>query len=240
MKIIITENAGSFDREAALFITRQAIKKPDSTFAIATGNTTRNMYILTAELYKELNVDYSLCKTTNLDEYVGIPEEDEKSCRYRIDELLLKKINIKPENTYVPSGMVKPPEKELEHFKKKIEEFGGIDLMILSIGENGHIAFNEPGTPFDSGFRIAPISESTRDAKAGFFGGRDKVPDFGITMGIRDIMMSREILLVAKGRSKARAIQGILNGPITLDLPASILRLHPALTILVDRDAAPA
>ena len=238
MKIIITENADAFDREGALYFTRQALKKPDSTFAIATGNTTRNIYILAAELHKELKVDYSSCKTSNLDEYAGISAEDEKSCRFRIDELILKRINIKSENTYVPNGLANPVEKELEIFRNRIESFGGIDLMILSIGANGHIAFNEPGTPFSSSYRIAPISENTRKDKAIFFGGQDKVPKFGISMGIRDIMMSREILLVAKGRSKAEAICGIINGPMTVDLPASVLQVHPAVTVLIDRDAA--
>ena len=238
MKIIIRENAEAFDREGARFITRQALKKPDSCFGVATGNTTRNMYILAAELQKELVIDYSLCKTCNLDEYVGIPAENRLSCRYRIDEVLLKKINIKYENTYVPDGLCNPPEKELEIFREKIEAFGGIDLLVLSIGTNGHIAFNEPGTPFDTSFRIAPISENTQKDKAAFFGGRENVPKFGITMGIRDIMMSRQILLTAKGRGKADVIRQIVMGPMTTDLPASVLRVHPDLVMLIDKEAA--
>ena len=238
MKIIITENTEAFDSEGALFFTRQVLKKPDTTFGIATGDTTYNIYALAARLHKELAVDYSHSKTCNLDEYVGVSAKDKWSCRFRIDEVLLEKINIKPENTYVPNGLCDPPERELSIFKEKIESFGGIDLLILGIGVNGHIGFNEPGTLFDSGFHIAPISAETRTAKAALFGGPEKVPKFGISMGIRDIMMAREILLVAKGRSKAEAIRSIVHGPMTTDVPASVVRVHPNLVILIDKDAA--
>ena len=238
MTIIIKENPQAFDLEGALFFTRQALKKPDTTFGIATGETTRNMYALVAELHKKLKVDYSLCKTCNLDEYVGIAANDKRSCCYRINELLLHQINIKPENTYIPNGLSEPPEKELDTFREKIAHFGGMDFLILGIGTNGHIAFNEPGTPFDSSCHITPISEKTRKDKAFFFGGLDQVPAFGITMGIRDIMMAREILVVAKGSDKAEVIRRIVREPMTMDVPASVLRIHPALTMLIDKDAA--
>jgi len=177
MKIIIADNEQCFDREGALFFTRQALKKPDTTFGIATGDTTRNIYTLAAELYKELKIDYSLCKTCNLDEYAGVSADDKRSCRYRINETLLNKINIKPEYTYVPNGLNDPPQRELEIFREKIESFGGIDLLILGIGINGHIGFNEPGTPFDSSFRLAPLSEDTRKDKTKLFGRLDHVPN---------------------------------------------------------------
>lgn len=238
MKITVCENADVFDRTAALYIISQVLKKPDSTLCLATGNTTLNMYAQTADLQKKLAVDFSCCKTCNLDEYAALAADDPKSCRYRINEILLQKINIKMENTYVPNGLTVPPEKELNAFAEKIDAFGGIDLAVLSIGSNGHIAFNEPGTSFDSDFRIAPISDNTKKDKAVMFGGQDKVPKFGITMGIRNIMMSREILLVAKGKSKAEIIKSIVNGPLTTDVPATVVRLHPNLTVLADKDAA--
>lgn len=238
MKIIIKEDAAAFDREAALALSRQALLKPDTTFGLATGDTTKNIFTLTAELHRELGVDYSLCKTVNLDEYVGVSGDDKRSCRWRINDTLLDKINIKPENTYVPDGLASPAEKELEVFKGKLELFGGIDLLVLGIGTNGHIGFNEPGTPFDSGLRLAPISEKTRRDKAALFGGEDKVPKFGISMGIRDIMMARTILLVAKGRSKAEVIRRIVNGPMDTDVPATVVRIHPELVILTDKEAA--
>ena len=238
MKISVMENSSAFDREGAMFFTRQVLMKPDTFFGLATGNTTRNIFAIAAELYRELEVDYSQAKTCNLDEYAGIPAEDRRSCSYRINEVLLGRINIKPENTYIPNGLSDPPEKELEVFKEKIKNFGGIDLLVLGIGTNGHVGFNEPGTPFDSSFRIATLSETTRKDKAAFFGGLNQVPRFGISMGIRDIMMARRILLVAKGKSKAEVIHRIVEGPMTTDVPASIVRMHSDLFILADRDAA--
>jgi len=238
MKIIITENEEKFDREGAVLFTRQALKKPDTTFALATGDTTRNIFALAAVMHNELKVDYSLCKTCNLDEYAGVAADDKRSCRYRINEVLLDKINIKKENTYVPDGLCSPPEKELEIFKKKIESFGGIDYLIMGIGSNGHIGFNEPGTPLDSSFRVAELSLETRKDKIKVFGSFDQTPKFGITMGIRDIMASREILLAAKGKSKAEVIRRIVHGDLSIDVPASAVRLHPSLTILADKEAA--
>jgi glucosamine-6-phosphate deaminase len=238
MKIVIAENEQDFDREGALFITRQALKKPDTTFGVATGDTTRNIYTLVAELHRELKVDYSLCKTCNLDEYTGVSPDNPHSCRYRINEILLNKINIKPENTYIPDGLKIPPEEELKIFKEKIQSFGGIDLLVLGVGTNGHIGFNEPDTPFDSTFRINPLTEDTRKDKVKLFGNLDKVPKSGITMGIRDIMMAREILLVAKGKSKSNVVREIVHGALSTDIPATVVKLHLTLTILVDKDAA--
>jgi glucosamine-6-phosphate deaminase len=238
LKLITLETSQSFDREAALFFTRQAVKNPDSFFALATGDTTKNMYALVADLHRELGVDYSSCKTCNLDEYVGLAMDDKRSCRYRINETLLSKINIKIENTYVPNGLCNPPERELEIFRDTIQRFGGIDLLILGIGNNGHVGFNEPGTSFDSTFRIAPISQNTQKDKSGMFNGMDNVPRFGITMGIRDIMMARNILLLAKGKGKAGVIRQIVHGPLSEDIPATVVRLHPSLTIIIDDEAA--
>jgi glucosamine-6-phosphate deaminase len=238
MRVIVADTVRAFDREAALFITRQALIKPGSFFAFATGDTTKNIYALVSDLHRELGVDYSACKACNLDEYAGVDGNDQRSCGFRIRESILNRINLKGENIYTPNGLSDPAEKELGIFKETIEGFGGIDLLVLGIGNNGHIGFNEPGTPFDSSFRLAPLSEKTRIDKSGLFGGEDKVPRYGITMGIRDIMMARRILLVAKGQSKAEAVRSIVNGPLTEDMPATVTRLHPDLVILVDREAA--
>lgn len=238
MKLTILDTETDFDREVALRVTRQIIVKPDSLIGIATGNTTLNVFSLMVKLHKELGIDYSKAKTCNLDEYVGIAASDSRSCRYRIDQSLLKHINIKYENTYVPNGLTQPPEAELKTFRETVERFGGIDLQILSIGTNGHIAFNEPGTPFESTYRLAPISENTVEDKKGLFGGRESVPRFGISMGIRDVMAARKILLVAKGKSKAPIIQKILSGVLTTDVPATVVILHPNLEIVIDREAA--
>jgi len=237
MKITILENENDFDREAAARVSRQILVKPDSLIGLATGNTTIGIFNWMIKFHKELGIDYSEAKTCNLDEYVGIAPDDKRGCRYRVDQALLNHINIQYKNTYVPDGR-NEPENELKVFKDTVEKFGGIDLQILSIGTNGHIAFNEPGTPFESTYRIAPISQNTIEDKAGMFGGRESVPRFGLSMGIRDIMVVRKILLVAKGPSKAPVIKKILSGVLTTDVPASVLLLHPCLEIIIDRQAA--
>ena len=238
MELIVVETELEFARTAAAEVSRQVIVKPESLIGLATGNTTIDIFNWMVRLHEELGIDYSRCKTCNLDEYAGVAPEAPASCRYRINEQLLGKININIENTYVPNGLCAPPEKELDVFRETVERFGGIDLQVLSIGGNGHIAFNEPGTPFESTYRIAPISDSTIRAKASLFGGEDKVPRYGITMGIKDICLAKKILLVAKGRHKAEAISKVVNGPLTEDIPATVLMLHPNLTIIVDRAAA--
>ena len=238
MTLTVLDTEADFDREVAMRVTKQVLIKPESLLGLATGSTPLNIFDWIIKFHKELGIDYSKVKTCNLDEYVGVAASAKESCRYRIDEQLLKKINIRYENTYVPNGMTQPIEAELKAFKEKVEGFGGIDLQILTIGTNGHIAFNEPGTPFDTTYRIAPISQSTIDAKASMFGGPEKVPRFGITMGIRDIMAARKILLVAKGRSKAPVIKKILSGELTIDVPATVVLLHPNVEIIVDREAS--
>ena len=238
MNLTITETETDFEREAAMRISKQVLLKPDSVIGLATGNTTNNIYEWMIKLHRELDIDYSGVKTCNLDEYVGVSGDDRCSCRYRIKEGLLKHINIKMENTYVPNGLKEPIDQELKIFEETVERFGGIDLMLLGVGDNGHIAFNEPGTPFNSIYRIAPISQSTIEAKSKMFGGRDKVPAYGISMGIRNIMVSRKILLVAKGLHKAAVIKKIMDGDVSVDVPASVLMLHPDVEILIDRSAA--
>jgi len=238
IKLSVAETETDVDREAALRVSRQVLLKPDSLIGLATGDTTVGMYHWMVRLHKELAIDYSGVKTCNLDEYVGVAESDKSSCRYRIHKDLLSHINIKPENTYVPNGLCEPPEQELQTFRETVERFGGVDLQIVGVGSNGHIAFNEPGTPFNSTYHIVPIAQSTIEAKSKMFGGRDKVPTHGISMGIRDIMSSRKILLIAKGAHKAPIIEKIINGDICMDVPASVLRLHPDVEIVIDRSAA--
>ena len=240
MQLIIKETEDDFHRETAMYVTRQVLVKPDSTIGLATGNTTVGIHTWMIRLHKELAVDYSLCKTCNLDEYVGVSPDDPASCAYRIRDGLLNHINIRPENTYVPNGLCSPPELELDVFKNTVDAFGGVDLQIIAVGQNGHIAFNEPGTPFGSTYNIAQIPQSTVAARAGIFGGADRVPRFGITMGICDIMMSGKILLVASGAAKADMVRQVLYGPITEDVPATVLRLHPNVVFIIDKSAAAA
>ncbi|MCR2822979.1 glucosamine-6-phosphate deaminase [Lederbergia panacisoli] len=225
------------DRFAALFVSRMVITKPDLVLGLATGNTTEGLHRELVQLHLNAGIDYSKVSTFNLDEYIGLAPDDPTSCRARINQDLLKQININMKNTFVPDGLADSPEKECEDYEKKITQLGGIDLQILSIGENGHIAFNEPGTPFGTMMRIAEISASTVKAKTELFGSADNVPAQGITMGIRNIMHAKQILLIAKGKHKADIMQQALFGPVTERVPASVLQLHPYLTVVVDADA---
>jgi len=238
MRLIIKKTEDEFQREAAIFVTRQVVQKPDSVLGLATGNTTKGIHKWMVRLHIELSIDYSICKTCNLDEYIGISPDDPGSCCYRIKDELLNHLNILPGNIYVPDSLNPSPERELENFKKKVNDFGGIDLQIVAIGQNGHIAFNEPGTPFGSTYSIVPIPKSTVTARSSIFGGEDRVPKQGITMGIADIMMARKILLVASGSGKADMVRQVLTGPVTEQIPASVLRLHPDVTFIIDKEAA--
>ena len=238
MQMIITETVEDFHKESAAFVSRQVLQKPDSLVGFATGDTTVGIHDWIIRYHNEMGVDYSRCRACILDEYAGIAAEDPRGCGWRIRDGLLDHLNILPENIYIPNGMTTPPEKELGVFEKTIKSFGGIDLQVVSIGQNGHIAFNEPGTPFDSSYRLAPISPSTVKAKSGLFGGEDQVPRVGISMGIRDIMMARTILLVACGSHKSTVIRQVVYGPLSEDVPATVLRLHPNVVVVIDKAAA--
>lgn len=237
MDKIITETAAQFDYEVALQVARQVLKKPDSVLCLATGNTTEGIFNELVKLAQGLSIDFSRVRTVNLDEYVGVSPDDPTSCRYRIEQQLFEKLHIPKENVYVPSSTAENAQQVCEEFERHLQELGGIDLMVLSTGENGHIAFNEPGTPFGCQVHIAKITRSTVEAKAALFGGEDKVPQAGVSMGVRSIMMTRRILLVAKGEHKAPIMKKILRGPVTEAVPASVLQLHNNVTLIADRAA---
>ncbi|MCL2057215.1 MAG: glucosamine-6-phosphate deaminase [Oscillospiraceae bacterium] len=238
MNITITETGRELDRAGAVYVTRQVLMKPDSVIGVVTGDTAAGVYDEMARLHSELGIDYSRCKVCSVDEYVGVRPDDPASCFYRIRESLHSCVNLRPENIYVPSGLAEPPEKELGILAQTLRRFGGVDLQILAVGEDGHIGFNGPGTPFGSTARIAPIPQATVLAKSGLFGGEDKMPRFGITMGIKDLMAARKILFLVKGGHKAEILSKVLNGPVTEDIPATVLQLHPNVDVIADRAAA--
>ncbi len=238
MDIHIKINGDEVDRSAAVAVSRQVLRKPDSVLGLATGNTTEGLFLRMVELYRQLDLDYSRVTTFNLDEYVGLAPTDPISCRVRIQQSLLQWLNIRGENVFVPNGVAPSLELECKYYENSIAARGGIDLQILSIGENGHIAFNEPGTAFETTMRVADIADTTIKAKAELFGSVDKVARQGITMGIRNIMMTKRILLVVKGRHKAKIAERALFGEITPHVPASVLQLHPFVTVFMDEEAA--
>lgn len=238
MKIIVARSEKEFDQRAAQIVAKQIIAKPTSTIGFATGNTTIGFHKELTEYSKQLNLDWSKVKTVNLDEFLGIEETSPMSVSYRMFEQLLDGTNIDKDNVLVPSTNIQLAEKTCREYATLIQALGGVDLQVLGIGSNGHIGMNEPGTPWTLDMHITDIAEKTREDKAPMWGGIDKTPKKGITMGVRLIMQAKTQLLMAKGESKAKAIRDTLRGDISTQVPASALQMHPDLIVLLDEAAA--
>ena len=220
---------------AQLFI-NTVKEKPNAILGLATGSSPLGVYHNIIEAYKAGEVSFKEVKTFNLDEYVGLDGTHEQSYRYFMNHNLFDHIDIDKENTHVPCG-TGDYEELAKEYDQQIEQAGGIDLQILGIGSDGHIAFNEPGTPFSSLTHVAELAESTIQDNSRFFNSIEEVPTKAVTMGLASIMKAKKIVLIATGANKADAIRGLLLGLITEKLPCSILRNHPDVTIYVDRDA---
>lgn len=205
--------------------------KNDAILGLATGSTPVKTYRKLIELSKQDNVSFKNVKTFNLDEYINYKNEID-SYKYFMYDNLFKHIDIDLNNTHFPNEML------LDKYDDQIEKAGGVDLQILGIGANGHIAFNEPNTPFDSKTHVVGLSQKTIEDNARFFNSIDEVPTSAITMGLATIMKSKEIILIATGKNKADAINKLINEKPSLLCPASILQNHPNVTIYVDDDSA--
>lgn len=238
MKIYVVENYEELSKKAAEIIAKEIEAKDDMVLGLATGSTPEGMYKELVDMYNDGKIDFSNIVSFNLDEYYGLEDEHEQSYHYFMDKHLLSKVNVKPENTNIPSGCTDNIEKTCKEYDEKIEECGGLDLQLLGIGVNGHIGFNEPGDVFVAETHIVDLTEDTLDANARFFKSQDEVPKKAITMGMKSILNAKKILLVASGEGKADAINISLKGPITPKVPASILQLHNDLIVIVDKAAA--
>ena len=224
-------------RKAAQRYVELLNRKPEAVLGLATGSTPLDLYAELARLCAEGKLSFAKAKSFNLDEYIGLEGTHDQSYRYFMDHNLFEHIDIRPENTHVPSGFVKD-DAEAELYDAEIAAAGGVDLQLLGIGNNGHIGFNEPLTPFTSLTHIVKLTESTREANKRFFNSIDEVPTHAATMGVKPVMHVRAILLLAFGRAKAEALAAALNGPVTPEVPASVLQLHPDVTVLCDEEAA--
>ena len=233
MKFIKTDSYEKLSRQAANLISAQIILYPDSVIGLATGSTPLGTYRQLVAWYEKGDLDFSSVKTVNLDEYVGLAPDDEHSYRYFMDKNLFSKINIKKENTYLPDGLSDPAEAARE-YDKIIEGLGGIDLQLLGIGHNGHIGFNEPDFAFEKTTHAVELDDSTINANARFFADRALVPRRAVTMGMKSIMQAKKIVLIASGEDKREILHKALYGPVTPAVPASILQLHPCLTVIAD------
>ncbi len=238
MRVIVKGDCTGMGEEAARIVARQIIRKPDSVLGLPTGETPIGMYAGLVRMYEGGLLDFSAITTFNLDEFLGIGPEHPGSYHRYMRKHLCDRVNVKGENAFIPNGAAADVEAESRRYEEEIAIHGGIDLQVLGIGPNGHIGFNEPGT--DWGMTVGPVklSAATRAREAERFGGLDEVPTHAITMGIKAIMSARAILLLACGREKAAAVRRALASPVTPDVPASVLQLHPNLTVVLDRSAA--
>ena len=238
MKTLIFDEASQIGKAAALVFAAKIFEKPDCVLGLATGSTPLPTYGSLVELYNQGILDFSAVRTFNLDEYVGISRSHEQSYYRFMYDNLFSKINIKPENVHVPNPISPNPEDDCAPYDAAIDAAGGIDLQLLGIGNNGHIAFNEPCAIFPFGAHIVDLTASTIEANKRFFSSIDDVPRKAITMGIGSIMKAKEILIIATGRAKAEAVRNMIKGQVDPQCPASVLRLHAKTTAFLDREAA--
>ncbi len=232
MKIIHAKSYADLSRKAANIISAQVILKPNCVLGLATGSTPLGTYKQLIEWYNKDDIDFSQVTTFNLDEYVGLDPADPQSYHAYMRENLFDHVNLRKNAVHVPDGMVEDLADACKRYDALIQSHGGIDLQLLGIGKNGHIAFNEPGEAFEKDTHIVTLETSTLQANRRFFGTEEDMPKHAITMGIRMIMQAKKILLIADGESKRDILNKALYGPISAQVPASILQLHPDLTVV--------
>lgn len=237
MRIYETANYEEMSRKAANILSAQVISKPDSVLGLATGSTPIGMYDQLVEWYNKGDVDFSEVKTVNLDEYKGLASDNDQSYYYFMHKHLFDRVNINPDNTNVPDGTQMDSEKECARYEKLIESMGGVDIQLLGIGRNGHIGFNEPDNCFAKTTHCVDLTESTIEANKRFFASADDVPRQAYTMGIGTIMKAKKILLIVNGEDKADALAKAVYGPVTPEVPASILQFHNDVVIVADQAA---
>lgn len=237
MRIYRTKNSADMSREAANIISAQIIMKPDCVLGLATGSTPIGLYKQLIEWYQKGDLDFSEVRTVNLDEYKGISRENDQSYYYFMHQNLFDHVNIPEGNTHLPDGMALDPEKECDRYNNLIQSMGGVDLQLLGIGHNGHIGFNEPGDSFDKQVHCVNLTESTIEANKRFFASADEVPRQAYTMGIGNILQAKKILVVANGEGKAEIVKKAFFGPVTPQVPASILQLHQDVVLVADEAA---
>ena len=232
MNFIKVKTYDELSARAAAIICGQVALKPNCVLGLATGSSPLGAYAKIAEKYNAGEVDFSAVTSINLDEYVGLDGDHDQSYRYFMNNNLFKNINIDIENTHVPNGCATDVDSECKAYDALIESVGGIDLQLLGIGLDGHIGFNEPDTYFEKATHKVELDPSTIDANARFFASRDDVPTTAITMGMGGIMSAKKVLLIANGKGKKDIVEKAFFGPITPAVPASILQLHPDLTVI--------
>lgn len=238
MEVRINDTYEEMSAAAAEFVIRQLRHKPSSVIGLAAGGTPCLLYQLLGEACAAGEVDFSQVRTFSLDEYVGLGADHPQSYRYFMEKRLFSRVNLSAAHIDAPDGMAADIAAECARYGATIEAAGGIDLMILGIGSNAHIGFNEPGPCFVPDTHVVELSEATRAANARFFARPEDTPHWAISMGVRDIMLAQNILLLASGAGKTEALYQAVCGDITPQAPASVLQLHRNALVLADRAAA--
>jgi glucosamine-6-phosphate deaminase len=236
VNLVKVGNEKDFGKVAAYIVSSLVQTSPRCVLGLATGGTPVGLYRELIEIYNQGVITFEKVKTYNLDEYVGLPSDHPASYRTFMNEHLFNHIDILPENTHVPNGQADDPDQECKRYDEMLSE-AVIDLQVLGIGHNGHIGFNEPDDQLTPGTHVVDLLPQTREANARYFNSIDEVPERAITMGVGSIMKARQILLMVRGADKAEIIHRALTGPITTLCPASLLQLHPNVTVLMDAEA---
>ena len=238
MKVQIVENYSEMSRAAADIFSEVINGKPECVLGLATGDTPIGMYECLVADFAAGKVDFEGVKSVNLDEYYPITPDNDQSYRYFMNYHLFDKVNINKAETYVPDGQATDAVSSCEAYEKNIDTLGGIDVQVLGIGRNGHVGFNEPDAELLPYTHVTDLTADTINANSRFFASEDDVPKQAITMGIESIFKARKIVILASGEGKAEAVKRMLMGNITTNCPASLLRLHPDVTLIVDKAGA--
>ena len=237
MEVVIRPNADAATDLVARVIARELRVNPRLVMGLATGRTMESVYSQLVQMHRQEGLDFSACRTFNLDEYVGLPGTDPNSYRHYMNQHLFLQVNIDLKNTHLPDGVAEDFEVECTNYEKLIAECGGIDLQLLGIGNNGHLGFNEPLSAFNSRTRVKVLSPATREQNALLFQSPDQVPNRAITMGVKTILDCRRCILLATGDDKAEIVAKAVEGPITSMISATALQLHSECTVILDEAA---
>lgn len=238
MKILIERDFNTISDVAAKIVKNEIENNPKLILGLSTGSTSMGLYKELIKLHEKDQLDFSNVTTFNLDEYVGLDGDDPNSYNYHMKNILFNHINIKSENAFIPDGKARNLEDACRAYDEIIRNKGGIDLQILGIGENGHIAFNEPSDKLNIGTSIVELTDMTIKANARFFNSMEEVPKTAITMGIGSIMSAKKIILIADGKNKAPIIKKLFETKyISTEIPASLLLLHPDVTFIIGEEA---
>ncbi|MEK7203230.1 MAG: glucosamine-6-phosphate deaminase [Patescibacteria group bacterium] len=238
MKIIIAKNYSQLSKKAAAVALNQINNNPQSVLGLPTGSTPLGMYKNLAKACKNKKVDFKKVTAFNLDEYVGLAPSQPQSYHYYMFNNLFNHININHQKINIPNGLAKDIKKHCHKYERKIKKAGGFDLMILGVGQNGHIGFNEPGASFNSATHLVNLTPDTISANSRFFKSKNDVPKKAITIGLKTIMSAKKIILLASGRNKAAIIAKMITGQISKNIPASVLHRHKNVTLIIDNAAA--